>query len=158
MGRPREALEGRFWRHVRKQEGCWIWTGALLNGYGRLPFGTTIKGRRIRANLLAHRVAWEIHHGSIPDEMCVLHKCDNPPCVNVGHLFLGTHADNVADKVAKERQNRGETHGRRKLTTAQVRRILADARTHADIAKTYGVTQGHITDIKNGKKWAHVRT
>ncbi len=86
--------------------GCRPWTGgADKDGYGLV----TIGGVRYRT----HRVAWEIANGSIPDGLLVLHKCDNPPCCNTDHHFLGTHVDNMADKVAKGRQAKGEGHGPR---------------------------------------------
>ena len=77
---------------------CWLWTAALskLTGYGRFK----VAGMEKRA----HRVAFEIEHGSIPEGECVLHHCDNEPCVNHSHLFLGSHADNVADCIAKGRR------------------------------------------------------
>jgi HNH endonuclease len=74
---------------------CIEWTKFRLRGYGLQKF----RGK----TRLAHRVAWMLANGEIPDGLCVLHRCDNPPCVNVDHLFLGTHADNVADKMAKGR-------------------------------------------------------
>lgn len=77
--------------------GCWEWFGgASADGYGRF----THKGRK----LLAHRVSWEVHSGSIPRGMLVLHRCDNPPCVNPSHLFLGTHKDNAQDRERKGRR------------------------------------------------------
>lgn len=86
--------------------GCLEWTGYTnVRGYGRIAFN----GRTVGA----HRLAWELVNGPIPDGMNVLHHCDNPPCCNVGHLFLGTHADNSADMVAKGRQrnqNAAKTH------------------------------------------------
>lgn len=100
----KETVAQRFWRQIEKSDGCWNWAG-LRNkfGYGRL----TSSGKGAR-DLVAHRVSWEFHHGQIPNDLCVLHKCDNPPCVNPDHLFLGTKADNNADKVAKDRQARGD--------------------------------------------------
>ncbi len=93
------SLEERYWAKVEKtNDGCWGWvSGTDAFGYGRLiaPGG--------RKNLKAHRVSWELHNGPIPGGMCVLHRCDNPPCSNPDHLFLGTKADNVADMNAKGR-------------------------------------------------------
>jgi hypothetical protein len=92
-----ENLEAHFWARVNKTDDCWLWMGsrnALRYGYG--VYG---KGGKY-----AHRLSWEIHHGRpIPPGMNILHRCDNPPCVNPDHLFLGTQADNVVDMVRKGR-------------------------------------------------------
>jgi HNH endonuclease len=158
IGRPQESVDSRFWRHVTLRPGCWLWRGACIwSGYGRLPWGTTIAGKRVRKNLLAHRVSWEINYGPVPPGLLVLHRCDTPACVRPSHLFLGTQAANMADKVAKGRQNRGDTHGRRKLNEKQVRAILRAKGTEERIAQRYGITQGHVNEIRNRKAWAHVR-
>lgn len=97
------ALADRFWSRVQKGEGCWLWGGSLkTNGYGQLN-GPSQGGGRDGKNLLAHRVAWELVNGPIPDGLWVLHRCDNPPCVNPAHLFLGTVRDNVIDMWTKGR-------------------------------------------------------
>ncbi len=86
----------RFFQKVSKTDNCWLWLANKDNdGYGRIK----IKGK----TLLAHRVSWNIHFGQIPEEMNVLHRCDNPPCVNPLHLFLGTVLDNVRDRDSKGR-------------------------------------------------------
>ena len=97
IGRMRgRDVSARFWMSVTKDEsGCWLWTVAANGGYGHL--------KRAGKRLLAHRVSWEIHNGAIPDGLWVLHRCDNPPCVNPAHLFLGTPGDNVLDCVSKGR-------------------------------------------------------
>jgi hypothetical protein len=84
---------------------CLEWTASLTRGYGQFWLG----GKQVKA----HRTAWEMEHGPIPDGMDVLHKCDNPPCVADEHLFLGTKMDNVADMVAKGRQASGDANGSR---------------------------------------------
>lgn len=93
----RAAQAPRFWLRVDRSGDCWRWTGThKATGYGRLSWG----GRRAAP---AHRVAWELTHGVIPDGVHVLHRCDNPTCVNPAHLFLGTHADNMSDRREKGR-------------------------------------------------------
>ena len=91
-----ELDKARFWVKVTQTEYCWIWSGAKnRKGYGEF---------RLDKNYSAHRLAYMIIYGEIEDNLHVLHKCDNTSCVNPGHLFLGTHKDNMQDKVNKERQ------------------------------------------------------
>lgn len=96
----------KFWKRVSKlQSGCWEWVGGKnQDGYGKFWVVSRSHG--------AHRVSWVIHNGQIPKGIQVLHKCDNPPCVNPSHLFSGSNLDNVSDRVAKGRSNatRGENH------------------------------------------------
>ena len=92
----RIPLAVRFWAKVQKTDGCWLWTGGLkVAGYG--GFYTDRRGRSV----LAHRVAWELTNGPIPEGLDCLHTCDTPSCVRPDHLFLGTHADNMQDAARK---------------------------------------------------------
>ena len=113
-----------------------------------------------RRSFLAHRVSWELANGPIPSGMCVLHRCDNPPCVNPVHLFLGTQHDNVIDMIAKGRKNPacGENHGRAKLTAAAVREIRERGLTESQqsLARLHGVSQVAISHVLLRKSWKHL--
>lgn len=131
--------------------GCLLWTGAVSStGYGSLRW----KGRTEKA----HRMAWVCRHGSINSALHACHKCDVRSCVNADHLFLGTNADNVADKLAKGRRNGpvGETHGSARFTKEVVRCIRAEAGTHKSLGEKYGVSAAAIGAIKRRETWGHV--
>lgn len=134
------------------ERGCRMWLGTKRGGrsvYGQIKINGRARG--------VHRVAWELVHGPIPDGLCVCHTCDEPICVNVGHMFLGTHRENMADRQAKGRTARGaksgarthpETHargersGRAKLRAAdviEIRRRYANGTIIADMRREYGV-------------------
>jgi len=139
---------------------CHLWTAAVdSKGYGQIK----VDGKLA----LAHRVAWKLEYGRIPDglidygwaPLCVLHKCDNPLCVNPDHLFLGTHAANMLNMVEKNRQARGEQHGGHKLTEVDVRQIRRDCAgmTLREIAKKFGVySHSTIYKVLRGVTWKHV--
>jgi hypothetical protein len=150
----------RFWAKVNKTDGCWIWTAAKTRGgYGNFGLGSK---RYVRA----HRLAWELTYGSIPAGMFVCHRCDNPPCVNPSHLFLGTSSDNLRDCVAKGRHvpyrttaHKGEGNPNAKLTVESVREIRAAAKRGErldSIAARYGVSVGGIRHVVAGERWGHV--
>lgn len=128
---------------------CWIFEGGRFDtGYGLMSVDGAPYG--------VHCLAYECWRGPIPPGMLVCHTCDNRPCVNPFHLFLGTIADNHADMVAKGRQARGVSHGRAILTEDDVRAIVVDPRAQKIIAAEYGVHGSTISLIKTRKKWQHL--
>lgn len=145
----------RFWPRVNKTDGCWLWTGPITKqGYGEGICLASMDGRRIQS----HRVAWILTHGAIPNGMHVLHKCDNPTCVNPSHLFLGTNQDNVDDKMNKGRfvPVCGESHPKSKLTEADVLAIRGSLLPTGVLSKQYGVSTSLVLRIKKRKTWAHI--
>lgn len=136
--------ETTFWNNVRQVGTCLEWQGARrADGYGAVRW----KGRTERA----HRLAWTLKRGD-PAHNCVLHTCDNPPCINVEHLFLGNRLLNARDREAKGR--RGRVHGAL-LSAVQVRTIRKSKSTPAALAKRYGVTRWNIYDILSRRTWRH---
>jgi hypothetical protein len=158
----RKPLAERFWPKVRKTDGCWFWTGAQSKSGSRTakPYGQLSVGWKRRSHKLkAHRVAWELTHGPVPDSFVVCHRCDQPLCVRPDHLFLGTAADNSADMVAKGRMSQGERHTRTKLTMAVVRDIRARSfgpGELATLARLLGVSRSTLYLIRKGKNWKGV--
>ncbi len=149
------TTEERFWAKVNKHgpNNCWEWTAAKQGaGYGTIG----VDGKVVQA----HRYSYELHYGPIPEGMSVLHHCDNRACVNPDHLFLGTNADNIADKMNKGRQARGITHSRARLTEAQVieiRRKYAKGHiSHAMLAAEYHVSISAIANITQRITWKHI--
>ncbi len=125
---------------------CWPWLGAKYpSGYG--VFSVKRRARR------AHRIAYIISRGPLPEGVLVLHKCDNPICCNPNHLFLGTSLDNVEDRNAKGRQAQGARSSKAKLTAEQVCDIRADQRSQREIAKSYNLCKSTIGYIKRGEAW-----
>lgn len=139
---------------------CINWVGTKTGGSGKEYGVFWYKGK----NVSAHRFIWERFFGKIPEGLFVCHKCDNPGCVNINHLFLGTAKDNMQDKVNKGRAYVGDRTGQSigiknnsvKLTEAQVLSIRKDSRTHRSIAKDYGVTHTLVGYIKRNKLWKHI--
>lgn len=145
----------RFWSKVARcgESDCWEWPGARMKaGYG------VIKLRRPRRNESTHRLAWILTHGPIPPGLCVCHRCDNPPCCNPAHLFLGTDADNAKDKIIKGRQVRGELVGTSKLTAQQVdamRQAYAAGNVkQKELGAHFGVSIAQVSRIVNRIRWA----
>ena len=139
----------RFWNKVMKiveTDECWEWI-AFKNKDGYGLFGYNGKNQK------AHRVSWQLHNGPIPDGLCVLHKCDNPSCVNPNHLFLGTNADNIKDRVNKNRTV--GKHGRKTY-------IITFPDGHEDVlhnmnkfCREKGLNDNHMVQVAKGKRKQH---
>lgn len=155
-------------------DACWLWTGYRSRfGYGKLGMRGADGSRQVCVR--AHRVAYELAHGPIPEGLCVLHRCDTPACVNPAHLALGTQADNMRDMIAKGRGNsrppstpgrprpdqlaRGSRVAGAKLSDEAVREIRARAHEgvlHREIAALHGVSRSSVGRIVARESWAHV--
>lgn len=147
--------EDRFWWYAVKKDGCWEWTGETNpRGYGRLK----VDGYR---RVQAHRFSYEIHKGAIPEGMLVLHKCDNPPCTNPDHLFLGTTQDNTDDMIRKGRKIviRGNNLPQAKINDESVRDIrsrCSKGESQKSVALHYGLSQSSVSLIVNRINWSHI--
>lgn len=156
------ATMAKFWARVVKTDDCWRW-GAVA-GYGYFKAG--------KLREYAHRFSWKVHHGSIPAGMCVLHRCDNPPCVNPRHLFIGTKRDNILDRNTKGRGDacyrktalslRGEKSRFAVLNEEKVREIRSydgplgiNARIRM-FAKKFGVAYSTVSFVHYRYTWKHI--
>lgn len=180
----RRPLADRFWARVQKTPTCWVWLGHIGTtglGYGYLSIH--VAGRKKMIPQTAHRISWEIHHGPIPPGMWVLHRCDNPPCVNPNHLYLGTPADNMHDRSERgrapkginhplvlhperaargdkhgyalhpEKWLRGESHPLAKIDEATANIIRNSPEPGVVLAQRYHISPTAISRIRKGKTW-----
>ncbi len=157
-----EDQKSAFWSKVNisgSTKDCWDWAGAKKpKGYGNVRIN--------KSYLLAHRVAFELANGSIPDGYIVCHICDNPSCCNPSHLMLGTIKSNAADMMIKNRQKkphtaaRGSYNGNSKLNDLDVLMIRSDydskRANQYELAAKYGVSQASVASIINRKTWRHI--
>lgn len=145
----RIPFDQRFWSKVDKTGECWLWTGSRdPRGYGQM----SATGPRGTPPLKAHRISWVLAFGPIPDDLWVLHHCDNPPCVRPEHLFLGDHAANMADMTAKRRNGNANA----KITRAQaeeVRQRRASGEPVDALAIDYGLSVSSIYQILGRQRW-----
>lgn len=167
MAYAARPLAERFWEKVSKDGPipvrspelgpCWVWTAGINHkrgGYGAFVLRKGVIRR-------AHRIAWELVRGSIPDGQWVLHRCDNPPCVRPSHLFLGTPKDNVDDMAAKGRGNplKGSARPTARLSEADalaIREARRQGAVGAELARRYGVHRSTIYHICQRDSWRHI--
>jgi plasmid maintenance system antidote protein VapI len=151
--RTTERAKARFWSKVHKTDTCWNWLGKKTFGYGALMVGTKV--------VRAHRLSYEWAHGPIPAGYMICHRCDNPSCVRPDHLFAGTAADNVSDKVAKGRHPQGEHSCKSVLSENEARLIIRayyrGGVSQKALATTFGVARTAVCRLVNGRRWPHLR-
>lgn len=152
--RTQEQIEKDFWDRVSQLGpfSCWNWLGyKRVTGHGQVK----VYGK----NEDTHRYAYRLTKGEIPEGLVVRHKCDNPSCCNPNHLEVGTHQDNVADRVLRNRSAVGVSNGNSKLNPDKIRDIrtrLLDGQTKTQVAKIYMVDPSCIKSIETGRNWSHV--
>lgn len=152
---PRKTTQQRFWEKVERRgiDDCWFWQASIVgSGYGYFR----AEGRMV----YAHRYAYELRHGFIPEGLYILHHCDQPGCVNPKHLYAGTLADNTRDMLDRKRGRPGSSPGEKnasaKLTWAQVKEIRKRHRSgesRQDLADEFGVSPLTIWEIATGRTW-----
>lgn len=152
----KKTLESRFEsQYVRVPfSGCWLWTGAIKNQFGHGAFKLGSRASKVE---YSHRQSWVMHKGPIPDGLCVCHSCDVPSCVNPDHLFLGTQADNMKDKVLKGRQLSGSKTYVAKIDESIAKQIKQQKSTPTRLlASMFGISRQSVADIVYGRTWKHV--
>lgn len=158
-------LPQRFWSKVNKNGPiirpelgpCWTWTASTIGGYGSFRIGSYRDGTRKKVG--AHRFMLEAKLGRpLQPGMETLHSCDYRACVNPDHLSEGTRAQNAQEAFLRKRgtNNQGSRHGMSKLTETDILVIRSDSRTQEVIAKSYGINQSHVSNIKRKKTWKHL--
>jgi len=148
-------LADQIWDYIDKNGpgGCWLWCRSFDTwGYGQVWVD--------QVKYSTHRFIWEMYNGPIPKGFCVCHSCDNPPCCNPDHLFLGTHDDNMRDMKEKGRSNggapAGEGNGRAKITWEEVktiRKMLNRGTPARVLSRKFGISIPQIYKIKNNNSW-----
>lgn len=147
----------RVMDRTRRDGECLVFTGCRrAAGYGLV--GASPRKNGTKGNVSVHRVVWEHHHGSIPKELCVCHHCDNPPCVEITHLFTGTPTENMRDAMNKRRLAAGERNGQTHLAESDVqriRRLVRAGSTLRSVARQYGVCHKTILNIATRATWKY---
>lgn len=152
---PKPRSKQQAWEHLKRNaridnNGCWLIEYGVSIGIGY---------KIIHADhhqWYAHRLAFQMENGEVYPESVIRHSCDHPNCVNPQHLFIGSHADNVADTVAKRRHQFGMRHYKSVLTNDDVRAIRASNKNLGDLSRQFGISRGGILKIRNRESWKHV--
>lgn len=143
-----------FLSKIQIVKDCWIWQGCKLkNGYGLFYLN--------RKQITTHRYSYLHHKGEIPENLCVLHICDTPSCVNPSHLVLGSQQDNLKDMIYKRRNNAGkeESHGKAKLKNCEVveiKKMLKENKKTSEISLVFNVSTNCIRQIRNNLSWKNI--
>lgn len=143
------SLEKRYWDNVdqKSDNECWEWKAAKTKaGYGIIYYD--------KKNRFAHRLSLEFQGINIPEKMYVCHKCDNPPCVNPNHLYVGTPYQNSQDKVNRNRHPKGDRHYNYKLSendVLEIRKLFLNGVFQSDIARLFNINASYVSDIINNK-------
>lgn len=157
-GADLNILRTQFFENIQvaRPDDCHVWTGRCSSdGYG-------LMWCRKEGLMVASRLVWEYTHGPIPDGKLVCHQCDNPPCCNVKHLFLGTNKDNITDMVRKGRGAKGETSGKSKLTeltVIEIRKLYSTGNyTLVELGKKFNVSHQNISSVVKKETWNHIKS
>lgn len=145
---PRKPLMDRIMEKVIKTDSCWLWTGAISHGYGRIG-----KGKK---TYFVHRIVFEHFNGKIGPGLLACHRCDNPKCCNPDHIFLGNQDANMKDMARKNRHSYGEKSPNSKLTVDQVREIRAlvlRGVPQKEIAPRFGISTSNISKLTTKVSW-----
>lgn len=156
-----DTPQERFWKKVNKTSSCWLWMGKRTpKGYG--DFAVRVANKIL--DFRAHRYAWEMIKGSIPKDKLVCHKCDNPPCVNPDHLYLGTQSENIKESVGKGRHSTCHQRGENNPSAIITGKIVEEIRksyvprkvTQRFLAEKFNLTQSYVSEILLKKVWSHI--
>lgn len=153
-----EDFKARFWAKVTVagEDQCWLWAGATeMSGYGYMWI---VNNKSESLAVKAHRLSFYYQHGDAVDDVCVLHRCDNPPCVNPNHLFPGTRADNNRDRMNKgrNRQQGGSANSNARLDIEQVieiKALVASGISQTKVGERFGIKQAQVSRIVRGVSW-----